>query len=150
VARCVHQRYGLSTVTYPNDWLLYAVDDLPVDSITADIAALGLAINFYKSVLNSTHNLVYLGLSTDTLSRTLRPTTGLSPSSSTPDDNSSNSVQTGIRPYSRLRCPILRNALAPVYSGLHTPTSDLLASLPRQNKQKTNSVALSPRANYTD
>lgn len=66
VARHLHLKFGISMAVYLDDWLIFTLDELPAQQIITEIQKMRIVINFRKSVVSPTTQLVYLGLSIDT------------------------------------------------------------------------------------
>jgi hypothetical protein len=73
VATYLHQRHHTSMISYLDDWLFFAPQP-PAHQICRTIERLGFTINYTKSVVVPTHQLVYLGLHINTITQQMRPT----------------------------------------------------------------------------
>jgi hypothetical protein len=60
-------------ISYLDDWLFFSPQP-PAARICRTIEALGFTINYQKSVVVPTHQLVYLGLLINTTTQQMRPT----------------------------------------------------------------------------
>jgi hypothetical protein len=72
VAAILHEKFGVSVLSYLDDWLMFA-EQVPSD-IQDDLRNLGITINYSKSILQPTPSLVYLGLLIN-VRQSLQPTT---------------------------------------------------------------------------
>jgi hypothetical protein len=73
VAAILHEKFGVSVLSYLDDWLIFA-EQVPSNDIQDEIRNLGITINYSKSILQPTPSLVYLGLLID-VRQSLQPTT---------------------------------------------------------------------------